>query len=416
MAEKKNSISGKYLAVVVAASALCFSMSFRVQCVSVFVTPVAEKFGATTTAVITFLSIFNIAALITTALWGRLCQKYGLVKCVAFSGIMVSLAIAGWAWSPTLIWFYLFSALCGIFTAGCGILPASIAVTQWFEEKRGTVMGIVVMFLSVGGVLGNIIFPRIIVSSGWEKSMLWMAVFTLAGTLPFAFVLKTPAECGMKPFGQLVSAAEKDAGPSAEELKGIPAAKALKMPLFYLLWVGILFGCFPMAWMNNLPVWALNRGMDVTQSGMLLSYLSLGGIVTTLLIGMSNDKIGTEKTVALFLGFGSIALLGFIVARSYGAAVVVSILFAIGMAFISTMPQIIVGKVFGPRDYSQLSSIIITAQSVAGIIGPPVISAIFESTGSYNTPLIGLAISWIVSIVVVNYALKRGAALQSQQG
>ncbi len=402
--------NSRYIAVIIAAGMLCFVMAFRQSCVSVFVASVSEKFSASTTAVMTFISIFNIAALITTAMWGKWCNKYGLVKCVALSGILVALAMAGWAISPNLIVFYLFSAVAGVFHAGCGVLPASIAVTQWFEEKHGTIMGIVVTFLSIGGVLGNIVFPRIIVSSGWETAMVCMAAATLIGTVPFAFLLKSPAECGMMAYGHKESP-ESGTAASAADLPGIPASRALKMPLFYILWVGMLFACIPSAWMNNLPTWALQNGMDVAQSGMLLSFVALGGIVTTLLIGISNDKLGSEKTTVIFLGFGAVALLGYIAAKAYGMALTVSLLFAIGLAFMATMPQIITAQVFGPKDYSQLNSIVLLTQSVAGIIGPPAISFAHETSGTYTPVLIALAVIWVFAIVLVNYALKKGKTL-----
>lgn len=413
--KKKHSMwSGRYLVVIIAASILSAVMALRTTCMSVFVTSMAEGFNTTTAAVLTYSSIMSLTALVATPVWGKLLAKIGLVKCVLISGALTSISLVAWAYSPNLFSMYIFAGIMGVFTSGCGVLPASVAVTMWFEEKRGTVMGIVIAFLSVGGVLGSALLPGVIVSSGWSQALLYIAIATCIGTVPIAFLLKPPAAYGLAPLGHVDAPATAGADPAAPvELPGIPAAKAMRMPLFYILWVGMMFVNLPSSFMANMATWGVLKGFDLAASGMLISYCCLAGIVFTILVGICNDKFGSKQTTIIYLGIGIVGFVGFIFANSYGLAIVVSVLIAIGYSYLVAMPAIICALVFGPRDYGQLYANLSIAATVAGIIGAPGIALLQNTTGSYNLSLILLSAFWACSIVIVLYCLKKGTEIQA---
>ncbi len=414
--EKKQSMwRGRYLAVIVSAAMLSAIMALRSTCLSVFVTPMAESFSVTTAQVLVYSTISCVVGLVSTPLWGKLCAQWGLVKCVLISGVLTALSMIAWSFCNTLITMYIAAGFLGLVSAGCGTLPAAIAVTMWFEEKRGTAMGIVIAFLSVGGMLGSAILPNIIIGSGWQTAMMIIAVATAIGTIPFAFLLKPPAAYGMLPFGHIAAPVGEDSEEKASaQLPGISVSRAMRMPLFYILWIGMLFLNFPSNFMANLPTWGVLQGFDLAASGMLVSYACVAGIIFTILVGVCNDKLGPKFTTIIFLSIGIVGILGYLLAKSYAMAVVVSFLWAIGLSYVVAMPSIICVMVFGQRDYSQIYANITLAATVAAMIGAPAIALLQNISGSYNLAFIILGAMWILTMFIVLYSVKKGSSAQAE--
>ncbi len=411
---KQSMWSGRYLLAWVSASMLEIGEALRTTCMSLFILAIAKSWNVSTASVLTYASIMSIVTIFFAPIWGRWIAKYGVKNCVLVSGIATTAVMIGWSMSSGLTSWYILAALMGFVIPGCGSLAATTSASQWFIVKRSTVIGIIIAFLSIGGMAGSAILPSVIVASGWGKAMLVMAIANGVFTIPFAFALNTPDKYGYVPLGFKKDDLAASAAASSMELPGLPASRAFKLPLFYIVWVTMMLVYLPSAFMANLPTWGVLQGFDATRAGLLVTYACLAGVIFTIVVGMFNEKFGVIATTAAFLGGGVLGLLCFLIAKSYLPAVLAAVLLAIGYSYMVAMPSILTVTIFGSRDFSKLYGAISVTATIAGIIAVPGLALIQNTTGSYNLGFWIMGVLWIVAIGAVSYTITRGASAQAE--
>lgn len=217
----------------------------------------------------------------------------------------------------------------------------------------------------------------LIQSIGWSATYLSFAVLSIV-TLPAALfmVASRPADKGLVPFGVSESAAaaaqaQDGEGSASVLLEGVPAAKAFKMPVFFL----ILAMCFMLnfgmyvyfmipSYMNTLELSIAMPLLGATASSVAMA----GQTVSKLALGVVGDArpyvstvatigLGVVGVVLLFVGGGSAVLL-------YVAAFVYGCFYGIT----NVMTPIITRRAFGNAEYPVIYSRVSMAASIGSVV------------------------------------------------
>ncbi|MBR1567072.1 MAG: MFS transporter [Oscillospiraceae bacterium] len=410
---KQDSIwKGRYLLIIIASAMLACATGLRSTVLSVFVVPICEDLQISTATLLLYASIASITGLVAAPIWGNLIAKHGLRKIATFSAIVTTVALALWAMARSVVLIYVSAALMGLFGAPSSTLGSSIAITMWFDKKRSSVMGYALTFISVSAVIGCAILPAVITAKGWQTGFWWLTGVFAVMCIPFCLMLKSPAECKMQPFGYEAPAENAEAVNAGEaapvELPGMTVQEAMRSPIFYILWIGMLLLAFPSSFMSNAAAWGTACGFDASGAGLLISFCTFTGIFGVVLVGIINEKAGVNKTTWIFMILG---ILGFVLALfavgRYGIAAAAMVLIAVGYSYQVGLTPIITSIVFGARDYSAIYSRISMSVAVAGIVGAPVIAFLFDKTGSYNGGIIMCAVAWVVAVVLTLISIKK---------
>ncbi len=418
--ETKASIwKGNYLKAIIIAALLSCALGLSGTCLSLFVVPICEDLGVSRATLLLFSSIMSICALIMLPVWGNLIQKHGVRKILLPCAIAATAGLVLFGQARNIFMIYLAAGILGLVTAPCSTTGAAIIITQWFEEKRSTVMGYALTFISVSAVIGAAILPGVIAKNSWHTAFMWLTVFYALMTIPGGLIYKSPEECGMVPFGHKETApsesAAADAAPAAIELPGVTAKKALKLPVFYILWVASLLIAMPSSFMTNMPAWGIDCGFDPVKAGLLVSVCTFVGIFGVVIVGMFNEKFRTRKTTIIFLALGVIGFaMGLVCNGSYMIAAVGMALVAIGYSFQVGMTPVIPAEVFGPKEYSAIYSYIAMTATIAGIFFTPGLGLIYDKFHSYNLGIIICIACWVLGAIFVLYSLKKGEELISE--
>ena len=411
MKTKQSIWKGRYLGVIIMAALLACATGLSGTCVSLFIVSICDDFGIARSALLVYSSIMSIGVLFTTPLWGRMIQKHGLRKMMLLSSIASIVGLSIWALSGNIFMIYVASAVFGLFQAPCSTTGAAMAITQWFEEKRSAVMGYSLTFVSVSAVIGSAIFPTIIANNNWHVAFWIIVVFFALMTLPCAIFFKSPEECGMVPFGHAETHLES--GPV--ELPGLTAAKALKSPVFYILWISALFVCMPSSFMANMPAWGVDNGFDSASAGLLVGICTLVGIFGVVIVGIFNEKFKSKVTTLVFLLLGALGFLMALFSKgSYALAAVAVALMALGLSYQVGMIPVIPSMVFGPREYNTIYASIAITATVAGIFFTPGLGLIYDLSGSYNIGIVICCACYVIGAFMILYSLKKGAELIAQ--
>jgi OFA family oxalate/formate antiporter-like MFS transporter len=205
---------------------------------SVFVAPLEARFGwkradtsmVFTIAVIVFALSFVVA--------GRIQDQFGPLWCSLAGGILVSLGFYLCAYTTSLSYLYVCFGVIGGLGNGFGYATPIPVMAKWFPDKRGLAVGLAVGGYGAGSaVFGPLAQLKLIPAYGLPATFRILGVIFLVMTIAGALLLRN-SPMGYRPDGWSPEAA-KSAGSAGDFTPG----EMLRMPTFYLMWVGFALGC-----------------------------------------------------------------------------------------------------------------------------------------------------------------------------
>jgi MFS family permease len=160
----------------------------------VFFTPMIQHFGWSKTRLSSLQTALALAAGATVPAVGWLLDKLE-ARFVIFAGIVVAgsaFIIISRAHSYGVI--LIAYALLGIGISAATLLPCSVVVANWFDERRGTALGIVMAGTSVGGMVMTFVAQHVVEMAGWRIAFMTLALpmFLVAAPLVLATVSTRP--------------------------------------------------------------------------------------------------------------------------------------------------------------------------------------------------------------------------------
>lgn len=384
-------------------------LSLGLSCAGIFYPAVSADLGIGTGLLGYYTSILWLAAMVTLPVMGRLLERRDARLCVGGAVVVIAVAFVWLSFTQSLWQFYAGAAAMGIGVGMLLFLAPSTLINRWFAKRAGVLLGVVMAFTGVGGVVWSSVGGVLIQSIGWSATYLSFAVLSIV-TLPAALfmVASRPADKGLVPFGVSESAAAAQAqdgeGSASVPLEGVPAAKAFKMPVFFL----ILAMCFMLnfgmyvyfmipSYMNTLELSIAMPLLGATASSVAMA----GQTVSKLALGVVGDArpyvstvatigLGVVGVVLLFVGGGSAVLL-------YVAAFVYGCFYGIT----NVMTPIITRRAFGDAEYPVIYSRVSMAASIGSVVSGFIWGASIEATGGYALMFVGVIVVMALTAVAV---------------
>ena len=298
---------------------------------------------------------------------------------------------------------------------GIGYISPVSTLIKWFPDRPGMATGIAIMGFG-GGAL---------IASPWSSSMLGTTptqstvatAFLVHGLVYAVFmsfgwlVVRVPAE-GWKPAGW---EPKTDHGTAMITTANVSAASAIKTPQFWCLWVvlcfnvtagiGILEKASPMIQdffkSTSTPV-------GVAAATGFVALLSLCNMLGRFVWSSTSDLVGRKNIYRLYLGVG--ALLYLVIALTTNGSKLVFILSAMvilsfyGGGF-ATIPAYL-KDMFGTFQVGAIHGRLLTAWSVAGVLGPLIVNAIADSekaAGKSGPDLYTTSFYIMIGLLVVGF-------------
>ena len=180
----------------------------------------AEQFIASA-ASFTFL----LSGLISP-LAGSLIQRFPLKRLMLAGCTMLGTGLVIHALADSVIAVYTARILMGISLGFVGVLPTVVLVSNWFPDRRGTALGILLTGTSIGGVLIPPISTPLIDAYGWRTAMILVSliVWLLLGPAILFLVKDRPTHI-----------AANDTVSNNESASGTAFSDAIRTPLFWIL-------------------------------------------------------------------------------------------------------------------------------------------------------------------------------------
>jgi MFS family permease len=377
-----------WLMVAVLFATLTFVFGGTIATPGVFFAPLIREFGWSHARVSSLASSLTLGLVPGSVLAGFLLEKVDLrVPIVAGAALTAGslLCLAGSnSYYPLLISYF----FVGIGVALSTLLPASMVVANWFQEKRGIAMGVTIAGVAFGGMLMVQVVTVVIRLSGWRAAYVAIALPIVLIVIPMvALIIKTRPP-GHAPGSEAARAAQL----VASEIDGFTLAEAVRTRSFWLVALaGFLFAFTVYGILTQLVVYLLGVGYRPATAAIVLSLiLGLNG-VGKVVCGHVADRIGARLSLAL--AFAGIACGIFLLFGSRANGVLVGFLIIYGPVW--GMPLVLVPLItiesLGLKHYGSLAGFVRASDAAGAVLGPITLGRIFDVTKSYN-PAFGLCI------------------------
>jgi MFS family permease len=374
---------------------------------SLFVTPLQHELGWGRGDVMAGFAIFFLMTGLVAPQAGRLVDRRGarLVMCAGavITGIGFLLLH-----SVSALWqYYVGYAIVGLGMAGTGQITTSAVVSNWFEKRRGTAVGIMASGVGIGGlVLAPVIGTYLIPTLGWRDSFLVLGMLCWAVIIPLGLlVVRTrPEEKGLQPYGAIAGAGAS-AAEAAQPKAGVSLKVAMGTMTFWLIVVTYLLCHFAQvgAIQNQVPYFE-DVGFPAAVSAGALGAVGLCSAFTKFGFGWLCDR--TQAKFALAIGLALqvvsvIVLMNIDAESSAWMAWLYAITMGLGIgSWLPTMSMLVSGY-FGLRHYGSIFGAVTIPYAVGSAIGPLAAGRMYDASGTYDQVFILFLALFFVSIVTI---------------
>lgn len=412
MTKRKNRSIYHWVILVCCVLTLMFAYSTRIGLAQLFATEILKETGFATSAYFLAGTISSVICIFTGPIAGKLLRgKYmrpTFFICVV--GTLVSYACYGFCHS---LWqFYLVGALVGIFAMGCGTIPVSVLITNWFEKNRGLMISIAMMGISIGGTVLSPLLSWLIVEFGWRYAYFILCALSLIVLVPIALfvVRRAPQDVGLEPYGHGEETAV------STKKKNVPASnwnatlkEARKTPILWMFAIGAFLIYFTACIMQHQSYYLQSVGFDAAAVASYISLYSVVAIIGKLVLGRIFDRFGPKIGILFGCGTFFLFLVAFIFVQGspmmlYFAAV----MYGFGTCTATVAIPIMTTSVFGAKNYSELYGFISAFTMAGSAIGSSAIGLVYDLTGSYRPALTVLAILTALTIVIMFVCINMG--------
>jgi len=390
-------------------ASICFFIVFCATGVAaltfnIFTIPVTEYYGISRTVYSLTVSIGSVIGAVVYFCYGPAVKKIGVKRSIVLGLIMMTIAYGLFA-SGLGVWtLYAKAIISGFFSVFVGSSALTQIVNNWFNEKRGLVIGLVCAASGIGGSLFSPILGYVLENFGWQAAC-WIDTLLIFLCVPLAqfFLVVTPEEKKMEPLGGY-SAAQVGG-----EKTGLSMPEVLRDWRFWLMafsFFTIHFANSPSY--NNVTPHLIDSGLSTLYvTGVIMVVLLVCNASAKPLMGIINDKLGVLPVVLITCGLSTVAPLMMSFADRGGQlySILTVILLGAGTPITTVAVPLIISRVFGSKEYNTIMGFTLAAGYLGSTVGTPVSNYIYDTTGSYNVSYLVCAVFAAATLMLLTMVL-----------
>lgn len=249
---------------------------------------------------------YTASFIVSVFLFKPLLAKFGAKKLLIFGDLLLIGHYLLYSYAESLWMLRICGTLGGLVTLFACATPVSVVITNWFVDKRSSVLAVIMGGYGFGGMIIMPVIGRLIAAYGYQVAY---RAHSAAGLIlllvTIIFIRDTPEQMGVKPYGwekaQQIQA-ELEAKKALNDAKGgITLASARKTKSYWLLWIGLAISSFPGVAFRfyNGAFFKGPVGLDTVTYSDWAAVLSVCIAAGMLLMGIMSDNIGAPKMVII---------------------------------------------------------------------------------------------------------------------
>lgn len=229
-------------------------------------------------------SLFILGALLCV---NQLCARFGLRRIMTAGVVFVGLSCLCFAYAGSFPMYCTAAALTGVGYCWAGMVPISLAIARWFQDRRGLALGLASAGSGVSTVIAPVLLTRTMAHWGMRTAFLCEgAVIFLCAALVWHLVRDAPGDMGLTSYS-LSGAQQPERAALQKSDRGLSSGQwAL------LLLAALLVGATGGPGFSHLTMLYTSSGYDSLFVAGLLSYLGAMISLGKILCGQVYDRLG----------------------------------------------------------------------------------------------------------------------------
>ena len=381
--------------------AVPYSIAQNIQ--PLFVPYVIKQFGFSLAGFSLIFTCGAIASAIFSPVLGNVFEKVNIKLLFLVGATLSAVGFMGFGFSHNLAQFY---ALAAMQKVGC-LLFSGIGVpyliNSWFpKEGRGKALGIAFSGGSIGNVFLQQITSQMLASRGATYSYIFFGVLALVCSLPIVMIFVRLPKVGE------VEVVEEN---ESEEVQtsgfdGLGAKATKQNKYFWLFSIGYAIIAVSISALSTqyATYFTGELGLSATLVGTLGSVFAAFCLIGNVSGGALFDKIGTLKTMTISMLLQGVAIVALIFCAKVPAlAFLFSIAYGLNVYSYMSAPAFMATDVFGKKESSKIFGTISLLFALGYAFGSTLVGMIVDK--------VGFGAAWIVMLgcVVVGYTLLLGS-------
>jgi MFS family permease len=372
----------------------------------VFFKAIAAEFGDSRLGVSLGLTVTATMGAIVAPIVGDMLDRYPLKRIIALGSISMALGFLILSQVKTPLQFYLaIGIFIGFGASAMGSLATSKLVTNWFNKRRGTALGVAATGISVSGVVMPFISAAIIEAYGWRQGFLLYAFFTgfIVVPLVLRFVISSPEEVGLRPDGALVKwSDDPQAVPEATIAEAHPILRTSNFWVLVAI-IALLFCCQSGTLIHMVPR-LTDAGYSLQHASLVMSLCAGFGVMGKLSFGWIGDRWSARKALWLTIACQIVGQLAMFREQNFLVFAAGATLFGYGMGGVVPLQSTIIAKVFGRAQFGKALGLMRPAMFPIQIIGVPLAGWVFDTMGHYTLAFaIFVALYSLAAVIVLAF-------------
>ena len=381
--------------------AVPYSIAQNIQ--PLFVPYVIKQFGFSLAGFSLIFTCGAIASAIFSPVLGNVFEKVNITLLFLLGATLSAVGFMGFGFSHNLAQFYVLAAMqkvgCLLFS-GIGV---PYLINSWFpKEGRGKALGIAFSGGSIGNVFLQQITSQMLASRGVTYSYIFFGVLALVCSLPIVMIFVRLPKAGE------VEVVEEN---ESEEVQtsgfdGLGAKATKQNKYFWLFSIGYAIIAVSISALSTqyATYFTGELGLSATLVGTLGSVFAAFCLIGNVSGGALFDKIGTLKTMTISMLLQGVAIVALIFCAKVPAlAFLFSIAYGLNVYSYMSAPAFMATDVFGKKESSKIFGTISLLFALGYAFGSTLVGMIVDK--------VGFGAAWIVMLgcVVVGYTLLLGS-------
>ncbi len=374
---------------------------------SVFILPLEQEFGWSRTTIAGAAALGSIAAIFISPIAGRLIDRFGSRPFMAIGGTVIGLCVAGLGFVQHLWQFYLLLALPRMTAMGVTQLAYTVAVSNWFERRRGLALGLAIFGERLGQAFLPIAIVGIIAGVGWRQAWMILGVAGVLLTVVPSLVLMRhrPEELGLLPDGDTATARSGADTVLEEETGGWTLRRAIRTPALWLLILGTasFYTVAAALHLHMIPYWQ-DQGLSAVAAASVLLVYALTAAGASVVWGGIADRIGIQRAFAICLFVSGFAVVYLLQATALPSAMAFGVAYGAVLGGSFALAPAIYADYFGRASLGSIRGVATAFNWMGNATAPVVAALVFDIYGTYSPVFVSLAGIYFVGAAAVALA------------
>ncbi len=343
---------------------------------SIFAKQIALDFEWSRSTVALGVTLFSIANGLGAVFLGIAMDRWGMKKTTIIMIIIFGLALCSLALLPPIIPLYLFIFIViGFSGAAATILPYTLAVSAWFDQTRGFMMGLINVGTGLGGIFLPLLAVYLLSNFGWRTGYFVIGLMAiLIPVIGLVFFIKLPEN--------FEENRRKQNNQTQNEsiLKLILQSTQLKM-----LMLGIFLVAFASyGFLSQLAIIAGDKHITALQVAAVMSAASIASTVSRFVTGILLDFITARLVAAVLFGLACLGIWFITAQDSYMMLIIGGALLGIGLGAEGDVMTYMTSRYFPLHQFGRVVGLLWLTFAWGGAAGMYLLNLSFDIYGNYD--------------------------------